>query len=138
VATPTPHPEPFGQAHQPTALGWVRIHNGSIEHFIHVECAHIGQVLGLQGIGLKSYQRDQLMAGAIARVILHEWIHISNQSPHHARNGITKAQFGVADLVAHASKPHRKQGAQSSGAGVDGSKFPALDAPSDARLRGTK
>jgi len=41
---------------------------------------------------------DQLLATAIARVILHEWIHIVTQSARHAGHGVAKAQFGPADL----------------------------------------
>jgi hypothetical protein len=146
AASPIPSANLFGHAHPPDALGWVLINNGSIEHFIHVECTHIGQVLGLRAIHVNSYQRDQLMAVAIARVILHEWIHISTQSPHHARSGITKAQFSIADLVAHASKPKQisqeKRGPQASAAdradGIGCSKLPALDSPAQPCLRGTK
>lgn len=146
VATSTPHSNLVGYAHPSDALGWVRISNNSIEPFIHVDCTHIAQVLGLQRVHLNSDKRDQLMAGAIARVILHEWIHISTQSSHHARNGITKAQFGVADLLAHTSKPlqrpQERRGTQSPAAdrrdAIDCGKLTALDSSAQCRLRGTK
>jgi hypothetical protein len=44
-------------------------------------------------------------AVAIARVILHEWIHIATQSPGHAPDGLGKAAFRPRDLVAHAANP---------------------------------
>lgn len=81
-------------------LGWVHRRHGRIEPFIHVDCTRIGQVLGPQVRGMKKDQRMQVMAGAIARVILHEWIHIATQSPAHAESGVARAQFGVADLMA--------------------------------------
>lgn len=135
----------FSYAHPSDALGWVRIGNGSIEPFIHVDCTHIAQVLGLQRVRVNSHQRDQLMAGAIARVILHEWIHISTQSSHHAKNGITKAEFGVTDLLVHTSKPQERRGTQSLATDPDDrqdrfdcSKLAALDSSTQCRLRGTK
>lgn len=81
-------------------LGWVHRHHGGIEPFVHVDCTRIGQVLGPQVRGMKKDQRMRVMAGAIARVVLHEWIHIATQSPAHAESGVAKAQFGVADLMA--------------------------------------
>jgi len=142
TATSLPRSNPFLYGHTSDALGWVRVSNGSIEPFIHVDCTHIAQLLGPQRARLNSDKRDQLMAGAIARVILHEWIHISTQSSHHARNGITKAQFGVADLLAHTSKPQQRRGTQSSAAdrndGIECSKLGVLDSSAQCRLRGTK
>jgi hypothetical protein len=80
-------------------LGWVRRENGQIAPFIHVDCTRIGQVLGVQARGLDKQARDRMMAGAVARVLEHEWIHVARQSAEHGRNGITKASFGVADLL---------------------------------------
>jgi len=81
-------------------LGWVREFDGRIEPFVHVDCTRIGNVLGPQGWGLDADERNAVMAGAIARVIAHEWIHIATQSSSHAESGIEKAQYGVADLMA--------------------------------------
>lgn len=82
-------------------LGWVRSSHGHIGPFAHVECSSIGMILSTEAFGLNHDGRIRLMAGAIARVILHEWIHVVTQSSHHAAHGLAKAQFGVADLVAH-------------------------------------
>jgi hypothetical protein len=92
---PLPRRTAFG-----VPLGWVRQVDGRIEPFVHVDCTRIGQVLGQQAQGLDRDRRDALMGGAIARVILHEWIHIATQSSTHAEHGISRAQFGVADLMA--------------------------------------
>jgi len=83
-------------------LGWVRRENGQIAPFINVDCTRIGQVLGVQAQGLDKQARDRMMAGALARVLQHEWIHVSRQSAEHGRDGITKAAFGVADLLGDA------------------------------------
>jgi hypothetical protein len=91
---PQPRRTAFG-----VPLGWVWRVDGRIEPFAHVDCTRIGQVLGPQALGMDADRRNAVMAGAIARVILHEWIHIATQNPGHAERGITKAQFGVADLM---------------------------------------
>lgn len=84
----------------PGALGWVQSDHGHIGPFAHVECSHLGKILANQAFGLNRDGCNQLMAVAIARVILHEWIHIATQNPHHSEHGLAKAQFGVADLLA--------------------------------------
>jgi hypothetical protein len=80
-------------------LGWVLRVNARIDPYINVDCTRIGQVLGAQAQGLDREARDRMMAGAVARVMVHEWIHVARQSAEHGRNGITKASFGVADLL---------------------------------------
>jgi hypothetical protein len=90
----------LGQPSNSEALGWVRLNHGHIEHFIHVDCTRLGQTLASQTYGLARDQRDRLMARAIARVILHEWIHIATQNPGHARDGLAKATFAPRDLIA--------------------------------------
>jgi hypothetical protein len=90
-----------GRPSSSAALGWVRLNHGHIEHFIHVECTRLAQTLATQTHGFDRDQRDRLMARAIARVILHEWIHIATQNPGHARDGLAKATFGPRDLIAN-------------------------------------
>lgn len=80
-------------------LGWVRRIDGQIESAVHVDCTRIGQVIGAQVRWLSRQGRDHAMAGAVARVILHEWIHIATQSAAHSEQGIEKAGFDVPDLV---------------------------------------
>jgi hypothetical protein len=91
---------PLGRPSSSGALGWVRLNHGHIEHFVHVECTRLAQTLASQTYGLDRDQRDRLMARAIARVILHEWIHIATQNPGHARDGLAKATFNPRDLIA--------------------------------------
>jgi hypothetical protein len=73
--------------------------NRNIDPYINVDCTRIGQVLGARAQGLDRQARDRMMAEAIARVLVHEWIHVARQSAEHGRNGITKASFDVADLL---------------------------------------
>jgi len=87
------------------ALGWVRSDHGHIGPLAHVECSSLGKMLATQAFGLNRDERNRLMAVAIARVILHEWIHIATQNPHHSEDGLAKAQFRVTDLLAHPAKP---------------------------------
>jgi hypothetical protein len=89
----------LGRSSSSMPLGWVRLNQGHMEHFIHVECTRLAQTLATQTHGLEGDQRDRLMARAIARVILHEWIHIATQNPGHARDGLAKAAFGPQDLI---------------------------------------
>jgi hypothetical protein len=80
-------------------LGWVWQRQGTIEPFVHVDCTSIGQVLEPGIYWFSKEQRIHAMAGAIARVIVHEWIHIATQSAGHSGQGVTKAHFGIDDLL---------------------------------------
>jgi hypothetical protein len=105
---PTSLASVFGQ-HQPVisgTLGWVKMTDRQIEPFIHVDCERIGQMLGPTGVGRNREQRNQLIATAISRVVLHEWIHIATQNPGHSRQGVTKAQFSVQDLLGQPARPN--------------------------------
>src|ERR1700733_1361160 len=82
------------------ALGWVWRVRGQIEPFIHVDCAEIAQVLGPLALGMNRARRAKVMAEAIARVILHEWVHVATQNAGHTAKGLSKAEFGVTDLLA--------------------------------------
>jgi len=97
--------KPGGGGTRVVALGWVLQVNGRIEPFAHVDCTQIGGVLGAQAQGMDADERNTVMAGAIARVIVHEWIHIAAQSSSHAERGIENAQFGEADLMDLGSEP---------------------------------
>jgi hypothetical protein len=111
---PRPRPILLGNASAsaPGALGWALSDHGHIEPFAHVECSRLGKMLATQAFGLDRDMRDRLMAVAIARVVLHEWSHIATQSPHHSEHGLTRAQFGVEDLLAHPAKVTAQPGAQ--------------------------
>lgn len=86
-------------------LGWVPDVHGRIEPFVHVECTHIRDVLGPAAMTMDSDQRSAAMSEAIARVILHEWIHIATQNSAHSSSGISKSAFGVQDLIPPGGRP---------------------------------
>ena len=138
--TPAPQSDPFGQRWASGALGWVKMAGGKIEPFIHVDCKRIGQMLGWQGLGRSRDRRNQLMANAIARVVAHEYIHVASQSAHHEKHGVGQAQFSVADLLVHSSKPAVKKPTPAHSADCDAGavldELPVLDLPIPAR--GTK
>jgi hypothetical protein len=92
--TPMPRYTPLG------ALGWVFRLRGRIEPFIHVDCSEIAQELGPMVLGMDHKRRDTVMGEAMARVIVHEWVHVATQSAGHAKHGVAKSSFGVADLLA--------------------------------------
>lgn len=92
----SPLPEPY-DAGEP--LGWVMKVGPRIEPVIHVECTPIGRELSQRTEWLSRDGRTAAMSEALVRVILHEWAHIATQNSGHGAEGITKAQFGVDDLV---------------------------------------
>ena len=81
------------------ALGWVLRDHGKIAPFIHVDCARIRTMLGPSALWMKDDRRPLAMAEAIARVVLHEWMHFARQSATHQSKGLSKSGFGVADLI---------------------------------------
>lgn len=81
------------------ALGWVLRDHGTIKPFIHVDCARIAEMLGQHAFGLDKNERNSVMAEAIARVALHEWLHIATQNSKHARDGIFKGSLSITDLL---------------------------------------
>jgi hypothetical protein len=93
-------------------LGWAPSDHGRILPFIHVNCDRLAEMLSTTAFGRHREQRNQLMALAISKVILHEWIHIATQNPRHSKRGIEQAAFGVKDLIADPAsqaiqaKPH--------------------------------
>jgi hypothetical protein len=81
-------------------LGWVLRFNGHIEPSIHVECSGLVNMLAPIALAMTVKRRNTVMAEAMTRVILHEWIHIATQSASHAARGVEKPAFGVRDLLA--------------------------------------
>jgi hypothetical protein len=81
------------------ALGWVLRSHGRIEPFIHVDCSRIGEMLGNYAQAMNYDLRNNVMAEAIARIVVHEWIHLATQSPAHKQDGVSRSTFSVADLI---------------------------------------
>jgi len=83
----------------PVRLGWVNQVDGRILPIIHVECTEIGEEISGRTHWMSRNERTAAMSEAIARVVLHEWVHVATQSAAHGANGLSKAQFGVNDLL---------------------------------------
>lgn len=95
---PSPLRESFSAG---ARLGWVVKVGSMIQPVIHVECTAIGEELSMKTERMDRDERTAAMSQGLARVILHEWAHIATQSGAHGAKGVTKARFGVDDLLAN-------------------------------------
>jgi hypothetical protein len=77
--------------------------DSSITIYLHGECTLLGQpsreILGNYAQRMNHDLRNSVMAEAISRVVLHEWIHVVTQSPSHTPDGVSKRAFHIADLI---------------------------------------
>jgi hypothetical protein len=83
----------------PGALGWVYKSEGRIQPSVWVDCTRIAQLLDPLTLGMSDGGRVDAMDTAIARVLLHEWIHISLQTADHMARGIRQPRFSASDLL---------------------------------------
>jgi hypothetical protein len=100
VLPQTDHPSSMGP------LGWVPLVSGKIQPFVSIDCTRLAQVLRPATAGLNKQARQDLMAQAIAHVLIHEWSHIVTQSSSHSSRGITQAYLSVNDLIAEPKNTH--------------------------------
>ena len=84
-------------------LGWVYRSEGQIQPFVFVDCSRIAQELDPLTLGMSDGFRAYAMDTAIARVLLHEWIHISLQTAEHTEHGIRRPRLSARDLTAFES-----------------------------------
>jgi hypothetical protein len=91
------------QAWRPLAqdrpLGWVYQLDGHIQPFIFVDCTRLVQFLNPVTLGMNGPQRSDAMTRAMARVIVHEWIHVELQTAAHTDRGIRRPALSAHDLV---------------------------------------
>jgi hypothetical protein len=87
-------------------LGWVSNVGGLIVPIIHVECTQIGEEISGRTQWMNHNERTAAMSEAIARVVLHEWVHVATQSTAHGSDGITKAMFSTNDLLCGDQTPN--------------------------------
>jgi hypothetical protein len=100
VLPQTDHPSSRGP------LGWVPLVSGKIQPFVSIDCTRLAQVLRPTAAGLDKQAREDVMAQAIAHVLIHEWSHIVAQSSAHSSRGITQAYLSVNDLIAEPKDNH--------------------------------
>jgi hypothetical protein len=100
VLPQTDHPSSRGP------LGWVPLVSGKIQPFVSIDCTRLAQVLRPTAAGLDKQAREDVMAQAIAHVLIHEWSHIVAQSSAHSSRGITQAYLSVNDLIAEPKNNH--------------------------------
>jgi hypothetical protein len=94
------------QAYRPLArgpLGWVLRVDGEIQPFVYVDCERLAQFLDPKTLGMSDSQRSDAMATAIARITVHEWLHITLQNAGHTAHGIRRAELSANDLVTSSS-----------------------------------
>lgn len=91
------------------ALGWVREEGGEIRPFIHVDCDRIVEMLGPIALGMKRDRRNTVMAEAVSRVVVHEWIHVATQTAAHTKRGVMQSQFELSDLLAYDEQVNTRQ-----------------------------
>jgi hypothetical protein len=90
------------QAYRPLGrgpLGWVLDVSGEIQPFVYVDCERLVQILNPKTLGMNDAERADAMATAIARITVHEWLHITLQSTAHTAHGIRRAELSANDLV---------------------------------------
>jgi hypothetical protein len=92
-------PSPGDHVSSNGPLGWVVKVSGNIQPFIYIDCDRINQVLRPAYAGAPKPQRRQLLSRAIARVLLHEWNHISTQTSTHGRRGLAQSALTMNDLI---------------------------------------
>jgi hypothetical protein len=93
-------------------IGWVPRVKGHIQPFVNVDCDRIVDMLGPFALAMNHNRRNTVMGEAVARVILHEWIHFSTQSAAHSDHGVSKSEFTVADLLAEDELTQNKGGSR--------------------------
>jgi hypothetical protein len=81
-------------------MGWVDRVDGEMLSIIHVDCSRIGEALCRIVVNPQSNQTRQLMARAIARVIRHEWHHLTLNTANHEKEGDYKASLRAEELAA--------------------------------------
>lgn len=83
----------------PGPLGWVYDVSGEIQPFVYADCNRLAQFLNAKLLGMSDEQRNDAMARAIARIAMHEWLHITLQAATHSERGIRRAELTADDLV---------------------------------------
>jgi hypothetical protein len=85
-----------GVSWRPAPLGWVRKVDGSVLHFIFVDCDRVAEAVSRLDIGAVS---EQEYAAALAKVVRHDLRHILLNTASHECRGEYKASISAQDLI---------------------------------------
>lgn len=84
----------------PGPLGWVFQEGGSIHPIAFVDCDRIAATLSAITRAMPPRERQQMMARAVARVMIHELVHIQAQSSRHVAHSIEQQTLTAGELIA--------------------------------------
>jgi hypothetical protein len=81
-------------------LGWTSTSGGQVLPFIGVDCDRVKSTLMASGAWPHSVMPAAMLARALSHVALHEIYHVLSERKHHDAEGLFKAQYSSADLLA--------------------------------------
>lgn len=81
-------------------LGWTHVSEGAILPFSDIDCDGVRLFLQAGLLSARPQDRDDLFGRAVGRVLAHELYHILANTPHHGVEGVGKAAYTVANLLA--------------------------------------
>ena len=81
-------------------LGWTSVSNGRVLPFIGIDSDRVKTALMAPGVWPHSVIPAELLARALSHVALHEVYHVLSGRAHHDAEGLFKAEYSPADLLA--------------------------------------
>jgi hypothetical protein len=84
----------------PGPLGWVYDDGRLIHPVAFIDCDRVAATLASITREMPRLERQQMLARAVARVVVHELTHIETQSTHHAAHGIQQPRLTADELIA--------------------------------------
>ena len=84
----------------PGPLGWVFGQGGAIGSVAFVDCDRVAATLSSLTNSMPASQRQQLLARAVARVMIHELAHIETQSAAHVPHSLRQPTLSAGELIA--------------------------------------
>jgi hypothetical protein len=92
-------PAPAQRSRAEGPLGWVLRVSGKVQPYIYIDCTRLAQVLEPATVRMTRQRRQEAMAQAISRVLIHEWVHVATQSSVHSSRGLAQPNLSVNDLI---------------------------------------
>jgi hypothetical protein len=88
-------------------LGWTSTVEGRVLPFIQIDCGRVKAVLAESGNWSQALIPAGILARAMSRVAVHEIYHVLSERKHHDAEGLFKAAYTSADLLAPALPSQR-------------------------------